>query len=374
MAKVFFIDPQSYGNLSLYDSGVLCQMKDAGVTFFGNRKWDCAPLDGIESHLIFNYSDKTNSISKVASYVKSLTKIAKLIKRKKPNVVHVEWIRLFAIDWIFLKYLHSKGIKVVYTAHNILPHDTGEKYKSQFKKYYHTVDSIIVHSHRTKRELIEMFNLPEDKITVIPHGIITLDVDSKTVASSKQNFQSDLQLDGKIVFSSLGIQSTYKGIDNLVKVWSETPELRNNPNIKLLLIGQNNGIDYSPIENLKNVFILNERISNEDFQAYTQLSDIILLPYKQISQSGVLFTAIDNNIPVLVGDVGGLAEPLAIGNIGWNIGNPSIESLKKQLLYLVTHPEEVQSIKNNKSDFDKVKQHYSWYSISIATKALYQKV
>ena len=106
-----------------------------------------------------------------------------------------------------------------------------------------------------------------------------------------------------MVFSSLGIQTHYKGVDLIVKVWAENTALRDNPDCMLLLIGRNRHIDYSPLSTCRNVFILDEMISDIDFQGYLHLSSLLLLPYRRISQSGVLLTAIGVGGATVIGAV-----------------------------------------------------------------------
>lgn len=70
----------------------------------------------------------------------------------------------------------------------------------------------------------------------------------------------------------------------------------------------------------------------KDFRILTlRLSNVISLPYSKISQSGVLFSAIENDIPMIVSDVGGLSEPLSIGNIGWILDEPTANNLYKEI-------------------------------------------
>ena len=374
MPKIFFIDPQSYNNLSLYDKGVMCEFPKDNVIFFGSDLWNCDKMPNVEMHLWFHYNSFKNPIAKLLSYTRSLLKIAKYVNKNLPDLVHIQWTRVMPIDILFTKYLQSKKIKVIHTAHNVLPHNTGMKYKGQFEKYYNLVDHIIVHSELTKKEMISLFKLPSDKISVIPHGMIMIEADYKKVKDRILELKKLYNIEDKLVFSSLGAQSYYKGVDNIVEVWSNNSEFRDNPKCHLMIIGKNEGIDISPLKEVSNVTIIDERLDNVDFLSYIRLSDVILLPYRAISQSGVLFSALSNNIPVLVSDVGGLSEPLKIADVGWNIGEPTKENLKKQMLGLVQYRENVLEMKARKEEFQSVQKHYDWHRISKMTKKLYEKL
>ena len=374
MKKIFYIDPQSYNNLAIYDKNLISNMSDFLIDFYGNKLFKCSLPEKINFYPIFNYSRNKNSLSKAFSYIKSIIKIANKIKFKRPQVVHIQWIRLWAVDYLFIKWVKSKGIKIVFTAHNILPHDTDNKYFNQYKKYYEIVDHIIVHDKRSKIELETSFLIPGNKITVIRHGALNFELNEADLTERIHELKNELKItDTDIVFSSLGIQSLYKGVDLIIDVWNSNPLFYENPQCKLLLIGKSKGIDYNLIKDKTNVIIRDLKISDLDFQAYLRLSSVVLLPYRRISQSGVLLNAISSEIPVVVTDVGGLCEPLEAGNIGWNIGESNFENLYNCLTNLIHNPYEINNKRNFKA-FDNVKQMYDWSAVSFETESLYKSL
>ena len=215
-------------------------------------------------------------------------------------------------------------------------------------------------------------DISERKIKVIFHGVLNSDTAKADVISRAEELRELLHIKpSDIVFSCLGLQKEYKGTSLVIDIWADNPELNANPNTHLLIVGRSYGIDYTPIIGFSNVYILDQMISDLDFDAYLHLSSAILLPYIRISQSGLLFSAVNQHIPVLVSDVGGLTEPLSYGNIGWNIGTPTKENLQRQMLELVRRPDEIEAIKNNSQEFDKVRKAYDWESIGEKTSSLY---
>jgi glycosyltransferase involved in cell wall biosynthesis len=255
----------------------------------------------------------------------------------------------------------------------VLPHDTGNKHLSAYRSLYETVDRIIVHTNATKQELLSLFTLPEDKVVIIDHGLIQPSFDPDKLKRKESEFEQHYQLGSKVVFSSLGYQYYYKGVDLLAEVWATTPELRQNDKCKLLLVGKNRGVDLRAVEGIDNVIVEDRLTSDEEFIYLMQRTDIYVLPYRTISQSGVLLTAIYTGTPFLVTEVGGLTEPLDIANVGWKLHELSVDSLRSQLLWLLHHPEAVVAAKNNKEGWDKLRQHYDWSRIGILTQHLYEK-
>lgn len=375
MKNLFFIDPQSYSNLAVYDYNLLNSNEEFDITFFGNKLYSYKKFDGLNFIPLFKYSKYQNNLLKSLSYFISILKILKYIIIKNPRIIHIQWIKLWHIDyyWVFLiKYFTD--IKILYTAHNVLPHESGEKQKKQYNKFYHLVDIVITHTHTSKNELIDIFKLKGHKIKVIPHGLLDYDLDLHLVENTKNNFKTNFSTDSKIVFTSLGQQSNYKGSDIIAKVWAETKELHDSSKYRLLILGKNTSIDFSSLYNIENVFIENRFVNDEEFKSILGLTNLLLLPYRQISQSGVLLSAINESVPVLVSNAGGLSETLAVANIGWNIGEASFDNLQKSLLFIINNSHLLNEMKNASSEWEKVKTFYDWSHISETTFELYKSL
>lgn len=372
MKKVVFIDPNSYGKLQVYDYCLIKGYKCVDLRFIGNELFNCGNVAKFLPY--FTYGKIKNSFAKALSYAKSLVKVAIYIAKEKPEVIHIEWLKLIYLDNMLLRFMQSSGCKVVFTAHNILPHESGDRYKRQFGKYYKAVDHIIVHTKRTKEELIEMFHISPYKISVINHGIMNYGFDDKKIDIAKQNILKKYDLDGKKIFGVFGTQSYYKGSDLIAEVWAKTPELRDNDKVRLFIGGMNGGIDFSSVKNIPNVILEEGNIEENDFNAWMRLCVASVLPYRVISQSGVLFASIANRTPVIVSNAGGLTDPLSIAKIGWNMGLADFNSLQSILLYLVSNFNELDKVNSDKDAFKKVITYYSWDTISEMTENLYLKL
>lgn len=370
--KVFYIDPQSYNNLSVYDYSLLSNVDGHEITYYYNDMYQCNAYPSEKKVCCFHYSSKSSGIAKALSYVGSILHIAKDVIVKRPDVVHVQWLRVWHLDYMLAKLLKVCGAKVIFTAHNILPHVSKANDEVQYKKYYKLVDEIIVHNSRTKQELIDIMGVAEDKINVIFHGVLDSTIEQADAEKRSEELKKELQIaDGQMVFSCLGVQKPYKGTEYVIKTWVNTPVLYNNPKCYLIIAGRNHGIDYSPLDNCTNAFVLDAMLTDLDFEAYLQLSSVVLLPYIKISQSGLFFSAINRYTPSLVADVGGLTEPLLYGKVGWSMGELSLETLRDSMLRLLYHPEEVKGMKGNKAEYDAVRAVYSWKTIGKQTAQLY---
>ncbi len=104
----------------------------------------------------------------------------------------------------------------------------------------------------------------------------------------------------------------YKGLDILLHAMPKL--IQEIPNVKLLVVGESYE-DFSFYENIvnelqlsKHVKMENRFVANEEVGKYYSSSDLVILPYRSATQSGILNVAYGFLTPVLVTDVGGLAE------------------------------------------------------------------
>ena len=104
------------------------------------------------------------------SYLLSMLRLAWMIVRYKPSLLHVQWFRVPYLDYGFYWIVkHIIKVPLLYTAHNVLPHNTGKLHQQVFQKTYLMFDNIIVHAPKTKKEIQESFAIEEAKIHVIYH-------------------------------------------------------------------------------------------------------------------------------------------------------------------------------------------------------------
>lgn len=377
MKSIFFIDPMSYGTIAQYDKGLLdgirAELRDGeNIVYLCSKFLPYTYQYPIKTVKIFNYNKLSNSFLKGLSYVWSYICIISILLVKRPKVIHIQWIRSPKLDYYILGCIQKLGIKVVYTVHNVIPHNNNNiKIKRSYRKYYIRVNQIIVHSEATRKELILDFNIDPCKINVVRHGILHIDVDKEKVFKEEEEILKTIDLKDKIVFSCLGQQSTYKGSDIIIDAWRTNKNLNSNPNLVLILAGNFKNVNPDTLATYENVYIEKGYISDERYMAYLNLSSATLLPYRQISQSGALLTALSAEVPVVVSDIGGLGDPLRVASIGWNIGQPNANNFSSTLINIISKPDELAAKKSNKKEWEKFFKMFSWKEIGKITKNIY---
>lgn len=368
-SRVFYVNPMSYSNLALYDYSLLSNIGDLDLYYYCNTKYDQGVIT-TKTNKIYNYSDKTGFF-KILSYLKSQFTLLKAVRSKAPEIVHFQWLKIHQVDYILLKLLKKLGIKTVLTAHNILPHGTGVKNMKSYKKIYSIVTAIIVHAENTRTELSESLNIDLRKIHVIPHGIFDLgkNVDSEKVDSYIEKFRTQLELDKKVVFSALGTINDYKGIDLIVDVWKNETISKNN-DIHLIIAGKGYHEKLVELNDMGNVSLLNRFLLEEEFLALLKLTDFVLLPYKKISQSGILLSAINEKKRVIVSDVGGLKDPFKFGEIGYVLSDLNHIELNKAITMATFN----NSVLPDEKIWHKIFKYYDWKDIGLKTNELYNSL
>lgn len=364
--KMLLVDPMSRNNLGVYDENLIKNINSTEIIFYCNKEFQFENIENVKTIREYDYHKK-KSIFKILSYLKSQYKLLQLVKNI--DILHFQWFKIPLIDYLLIKQLKkNKNLKVILTAHNVLPHDTGMKYYKIYKKIYNLLDGIIVHTQRTKDEIINKFTISGKKIEVIPHGLLENNISKEKRTEKKLKIREK----NEIIFSLTGALNNYKGVDLLIEAWSSDQEIYSNKNIKLVIAGKGN-VDFSTIKNKKNVIIINRFLSEDELEEVMEETDVAVLPYRKISQSGVLLSILAKKKPILVSDVGGLTQPFELGNLGWIMEEVTSKELLKKIREIVSQKEKIEKIKNDEQLWTKISNYYSWEEIGKKTQKFYER-
>ncbi len=130
-----------------------------------------------------------------------------------------------------------------------------------------------------------------------------------------------------------GYVRKYKGLDILFDAFKLA--IKNEPKLKLLVAGEFYDNPEPYVDQIKklniesDVKLFNQFIPNEEVQKYYMASDLVVLPYRSATQSGILNVAYGFNKPVLVTNVGGLSEFVVNEKTGLIVPPESPEEIAK---------------------------------------------
>ena len=373
---IFFIDPQSYNNLGKYDSKLIAgitNLEKVRIDFYCSTLFEEQVDRTVKILPTFRYQNHSAKLLKVTSYCFSLLKILSDCFLKKPQVIHVQWIKFPLVD-CFIYSLVQKliGTKLVYTSHNVVPHGTDNAKHFWLSKFLYRCDHIIVHHEATKIEVMKRFDLVRHKISVIHHGPIPLHSGKVSKAvDSVRKFCSSKDL----VFGFIGSGSFYKGLDILVNAWKRVPIYLREHSV-LLLCGK---IDTSLEQSLggmnwhnatEGLIVQNAYLTEPDLDAYVSLMDVVVLPHRKISQSGVLLSVLDREACFVVADHPAFVDVVDKYKLGW-VYDGSEAALTKVLISLLMNPEDIVQKKYNAEGRKCANAAVSWGSAALLTTRVY---
>ena len=295
----------------------------------------------------------------------------------RPKIIHFQWLLYPKEDYYFLIILKILRLKVVYTAHNILPHgDDLENEFESFKKIYKIVDKIVVHTENNKTEIINLFNLDSNKIDVIPHGVYDVFFTNQYVSMEDAKTELGIQVDIKVVLF-FGLIRKYKGLENLVDSFKMVIDKINSS--LLLIAGKPGGdedekkyyTDYiAQLRGRKDVMCIDKYIPFEKVSNYFSASDVVVLPYLKTYQSGILLLSYAAGKPVVVTDTGGLSETVVDGKNGFIVPSENPVALSQAIIKILEDPALMFEMCENVKSLADTK--YSWKNIASKTVDAYR--
>jgi len=197
------------------------------------------------------------------------------------------------------------NLSVYVTCHDVMPQigTINERRLKLFRK----ADRLIVHSEYAKEMLLEL--LPEKstvhKIVKYPFPSSSYSeilTDEKLERAKLQLKQHIVGLDNKSYFLFIGVVRRSKGIEMLLEAWSRF-ELSDE--CSLVIAGKWADIDETNVEvsHLKNCFILNRYMSDEEFVVLIKYAKFIVLPYLDYAHSAVLLSCLRLDGKVILSDI-----------------------------------------------------------------------
>lgn len=289
-------------------------------------------------------------------------------------VIHAQWSLAPRLDAAVWRALRRRGIPVVHTAHNVLPHEAWARVPTsdsrsipavaRWRRLYASVDRLIVHSDATKRRLLALGGVGQEVVRVIPmaaepgpsggaragasvgradgaeahearaEGHATRAEDRASLVSAEHAEAGEIAR--KEARARLGLPADgsggghpplalffghvrpYKGLDVLLDAWPMVASAV--PGARLLVAGPAGhgvarALERDPrLDRLGDAVILRlGYVPTRDVADHFLAADVVVLPYLDTDDSAVLATALGHGRAVVASRVGGLPEALARG-------------------------------------------------------------
>lgn len=275
---------------------------------------------------------------KVSEHIPDMLRLRRRLDREPsgpdPMVTHYQWLTIPGLD----RRLLSRRRPRVMTAHYILPLTPSTADRARTRRVLDSMDAVIAHSRGGAERLESEVGLPADRIRVIPHGTF----DYLTRQPEELMLPSELRPDpdgsesgprGPVILF-FGLLRPYKGIDTLLEAChglgsdgDDAPELWIVGNPRMDLTGLKERAARLRIK----VRWVTRFIEDEEIPEIMRHADLLVLPYHDGEQSGVLYTGIAFGKAMVVSDVGGIGEVAREHGLARVVGPGDAEELAETL-------------------------------------------
>jgi glycosyltransferase involved in cell wall biosynthesis len=323
------------------------QAKATVLTIFG------APIDRYASQVVVQpmVSMRGTGLQRTSFDLRSLWKVYRAILNTHPDVVHFNGPHIW--NPILLWLLRRAGIATVQTIHDLDPH-SGVSYGRLLYAWNDLVvqaaKHILVYGQAFRTRLINRGIAP-DRITYLPLLHLFVSYENERQLKSNGHAQTDSVQstgDGQPPFALFFARiEAYKGVDVLVDAMrrieataTHTPSSgAGQAGLRAIIAGK--GELRSLVDDTlpSNVEVRSRQIEDEEAIDLFSRCSVVVLPYRDATQSALIAAAYFFAKPVIVTHVGALPEYVVDGVTGWVIEPGNSQALADCLQAAFDHPE-----------------------------------
>jgi glycosyltransferase involved in cell wall biosynthesis len=336
---------------------------------FFNLRGDCRPNVGFRK--------------KVERILRYYVRLLRYAFQAHPGIFHILWNNKFEfLDRTVLMLCYKAlGKKIVLTAHNV---NAGKRDLSDgvlnrlsLRFQYRLADHIFVHTEKMKEELVADFGVRQESVTVVPFGINNaVPITDLTRGEAKRRLSLGPEKKTILFFGAI---APYKGLHFLIEAFQQIAV--KDPTCHLIIAGKpKGGCDRYLMENQEEIrrspcqeHVLQHigYVPDEEIEVYFKAADLLVLPYADIFQSGILLLGYSFGVPVVATDVGSFRDDIVEGRTGLLCEPRNAESLARAIekyfasdLFhnLDKHREEIKEYASKK---------HAWETVGAMTREVY---
>jgi glycosyltransferase involved in cell wall biosynthesis len=276
---------------------------------------------------------------------------------EEADLVHYQWLPIPALD----RRLLAKRPRI-YTMHWRLP-EADSRIGRALAKLLAEMDAVVVHSEHGASRLEGDFGVPAERLRVIPHGAF----DYLTRQEDEVPLPPELrEVEGPVILT-FGLIRPYKGTDVLLRAFSRIERA------ELWVVG----MPRMPMDELREladraqgkVRFVGRFIPDAEIPAFMRRADVVVLPYRNIEQSGVLYTALAFGRPLVLSAVGGFSE-IAERGAARSVPPEDPDALAEAITELLNDPDTAGTLAAGAAR--EASTVSSWDRIAESTMALYR--
>jgi glycosyltransferase involved in cell wall biosynthesis len=252
---------------------------------------------------------------KVVSHAWRLASVRWEVARGRVALVHFQWLPLPAIDYILIRWLHGR-VPMVFTMHNTsLFHGTSAGVQGwRLDRCFPLFDRIVVHGAYSRERALHTGVANERQLVTIPHGAF----EHYAALASPEVPRPP----GPVQLLFAGTVKPYKGLADLIEALAAVAASCPAGAWHLTIAGQ-------PSYSMESLRARAEELgvaahiswslraqSEREMAEHLQQCDVVVLPYREIDQSGVLLAAVGMRRAVVATAIGAFPEIVRDGENG----------------------------------------------------------
>ncbi|MFN2114727.1 MAG: glycosyltransferase [Anaerolineae bacterium] len=255
---------------------------------------------------------------RAATYPAEAAGVAALCLKERPDIVHLQWSLAPPLDGLWLRALRRAAVPVVYTAHNVVPHEPRPWHPAFHRWLQGAAHVVIAHSRATRERLIDLGGVSAARVAVVP---MPADEPESRLgrAEARASLSPPLPPDAPVVLF-FGHVRPYKGLETLIDA---VPRLLESvPAARIRVCGPVSGghagakriTELAASRGVASAVYLRPGYMPAGIAAASlAAADVVVLPYVTASDSAVLAGARGRGRAVVATDVPPLAEALEAG-------------------------------------------------------------
>ena len=305
----------------------------------------------------------------VGNYFGALVRMWVRSRREPVDVLHLQGYYVPVLFWLTTLVMRPRVGTVVLSCHNAFLRKEGPRGGRLalfgVRRLLRTVDLAIVHSGGDVENLTDERLGKPRAVRVLPLGWHPVAVHERSAARQSEQVPGE-----SFVALFLGYLRADKGLDLVAAALPRVPQEQQRA-LHLVVAGQDRGglapfltmIREQPSE--CHVRVVNGYLTNDEMSRLLAAADVVLLPYRMVSDSGILRMAMAAARPVIAADVGGLAHVVRAANNGWLFGPDDAGALASALGKAIGEPLDSR-LARGRAGYEYALHHYAWSAVARA--------
>ena len=259
---------------------------------------------------------------------RSWKRAGRAVAEFRPDVIIVQWWHPFFAPAFRSVVSNARragaNVPVVYLCHNVLPHEENRADRMLVRWGLAKADAFLVQSKEDRAKLLSLRS--GARVSIHPHPTYT-QFAGGTLTRDEARLR--LGVKGRVLLF-FGLIRPYKGLHTLLQAYARVAEKLD---ATLLIVGEfyekraPYDAEISALGIGARVMVVSRYIPDEEVQVYFRAADLVVLPYKSATQSGITQTAFAFERPVVVTAVGGLPDVVDDGVTGFVVPPEDPEAL-----------------------------------------------